>query len=66
MTSPYITEAMRRRELPINMKFSEADDGWWWIFYHHIFRGYISRKAPSHKEATHVYLEAINELSKEG
>jgi len=65
MTSPYITEAMRRRELPVTVVFDEWAELWGVIS--------IDKNSPDHghwwgdtESARGDYLAAINELSKEG
>lgn len=69
MTSPYITEAMRRRELPISVKVVGAVNDTSFLVFHIDNGIYAKHKINwrlSVKGATAAYLAAINELSKEG
>ena len=60
MTSPYITEAMRRRELPVDVRCIGPKSGW------SITRPGTNCYYDHQTDATRAYLAAINELSKEG
>lgn len=69
MTSPYITEAMRRRELPIKVRFDDStyDDPVWEISAPlDYFPWLYLVEQYDVLSATAQYIHAINELSKEG
>ena len=67
MTSPYITEAMRRRELPIRVA-SWSDDTFWVSVPRDaaLLCGFLGKRADTPDDAKLIYIKAINELSKEG
>lgn len=71
MTSPYITEAMRRRELPVRVRFvnPRPNVNEWRTYYpgsdNTAIRHFGYAWADTPEDAVANYLAAINELSKE-